>query len=128
MNTEMIFLPGFDESHVRNYFSNNSGAIKEMFTLVNDTLENDLREVLDAVQKNNIVQVQEEVHTIRPLFHLLGLLEIDQELNHFYILCMSSTAVSEIENDFKQIWPKLEGARFLINEQTILFGLETSSV
>ncbi len=126
MNATISFLPGFDASHLENYFSNDAEAIKGMFLLVNEGLESDLHKVSNAYKEEKIAELQESVHTIRPLFFMLGLPEIQKVLNEFFDLCMSASSVKEVSGAYTELWPKLEDAKSLINEQCKFFLLQTN--
>jgi hypothetical protein len=121
MNQSLPFLPAFNAPRVERYFCNDAEAIKEMFKVTSDNLCHDLNRLNSAFQENDITGIQTVIHTIMPIFNIIGLPAVEKEINNFHHLCMQADSAKGLTIAFCVLWPKLEGARVLIDKQCSLF-------
>jgi hypothetical protein len=73
-----------------------------------------------AVEANDIHLLRQAIHKIKPVFNIIGLLTVAQEVGRFYDLCLKASSVEEITGDYTELWPKLINARSLVKRQTEL--------
>jgi hypothetical protein len=128
MSQTGIFLPAFDASRIEAYFFHDFDAIKEIFKITNDNLGYDLEKLPRAFEEDDITQVQYVLHTIRPLFNFIGLPVIEQEIDTFYTRSMKETSTESLKNGFDMLWPKLQNAQKLIEEQHYLFEIQAKHI
>jgi hypothetical protein len=121
MNQSLPFLPAFNAHRVERYFCNDAEAIKEMFKVTSDNLCHDLDRLNKAFQDNDITGIQTIIHTIMPIFNIIGLPAVEKEINNFHCLCIQADSAESLTIAFCVLWPKLESARDLINNQCLLF-------
>jgi HPt (histidine-containing phosphotransfer) domain-containing protein len=126
MNQSLPFLPAFNAARVEKYFCNDFEAIKEMFKVTNDNLDNDLDMLFTAIHENDITGVQNVAHTILPIFNIIGLPAAERAVIHFHDVCMKTASTESLKEAFSSLWPQLENARELINEQCALFEMQAA--
>lgn len=114
------YLPGFDAVHIENYFLNDQKVIEEIFLISNNTIREDVGDIQNAYKAGNLYLVQEAIHKIKPVFNIIGLLSLEQEVGRFYKLCLKATSLEELKYEYAGLLPKLINARFLIEEQAKL--------
>jgi hypothetical protein len=121
MNQSLPFLPAFNAPRVERYFCNDADSIKEMFKVTSDNLCHDLNKLNRAFQDNDITGIQAVIHTIMPIFNIIGLPAVEKEINSFHNLCIQTDSAESLTPAFSALWPKLESARVLIDKQCSLF-------
>lgn len=121
MSRTNFLLSEFDTQHIDRYFGNDLQMIKEIFEIADNYFEIDLVNIRHAFYKREIDLLQNAIHTIKPTFHTLGLLNLEKEINGFYCSCIDQTCFDKLENTFLQLWPKLVNTHLLIGEQVRLF-------
>jgi hypothetical protein len=127
MNQPLPFLPAFNAPRVQRYFCNDFEAIKEMFKVTSDNLGYDLDRLAAAIHDNDIAGVQNAAHTILPIFNIIGLPAVEREVTGFHNLCIKAASTENLKEAFARLWPQLENARKLINEQCLLFEMQAAS-
>ena len=121
MNHVIKYLPGFDACHIESFFSNDSKVIEEIFLLTNCTIRDDVYAVQHSFEANDLYSVREAIHKIKPVFNIIGLLNLEQEVGKFYHLSLKAASVEDIRIEYAQLLPRLHDAWLLIAEQTKLF-------
>jgi HPt (histidine-containing phosphotransfer) domain-containing protein len=121
-SNDPFLLPVFDVAKIEQYFSNDYGAIREVFGLVHEDLPNDLAALHSAFAAKDIVAMRRTLHTIKPIFNFIGLPAVETALNDFHILCKECASAAELEQPFSHLWPQLLAAMEMIAAQHRLFG------
>jgi hypothetical protein len=124
MNQTVELLPDFDAARIERYFQSDLDIIKEIFKVTSDNLGSDLEKLENGYKTKNFNDVKEAIHTVMPIFNILGLPDVEKTINNFNELCGKSTTVDELENDFENLWHQLTNAFNLINKQSSLFELQ----
>jgi hypothetical protein len=126
MQEQLPFLPAFNAQRVQRYFCNDFEAIKEIFKVTNDNLGNDLDRLFTAIQEKDIDGAQDAVHTILPIFNIIGLASAERAVIQFHDICMKTVSPASLKEAFSNLWPHLESARKLIAEQCTLFEMQAA--
>jgi hypothetical protein len=127
MNQTVELLPDFDAARIERYFQSDFDIIKEIFKVTSENLGSDLEKLENGYNTKNFDDVKEAIHTVMPIFNILGLPEVEKTINHFNELCCKSSSVDELDNDFENLWHQLTNAFNLIIEQNNLFELQQAS-
>jgi hypothetical protein len=73
--------------------------------------------MLNAVNEKSIDGLRKALHAIRPLFYVLGLPDLEEDVKNLYARSLESETVELLTRDFMLLWQKLLNAQDLINEQ-----------
>jgi hypothetical protein len=122
MTQTINFLPSFNANHIEEYFSHDFDAIKSIFETANESLEADLDQIQSSFHNNDIESLEAAIHSIKPIFNILGLPYLEQQIISFHNKCLISSSVKSLKISFEQLWPELIKGKMLVYEQNRMFN------
>jgi hypothetical protein len=122
MSHPPIFLSVFDVPKIEKFFSNDYASIQEFFEMAYKNIGNDLSQIATSFANNDIAALRDSLHTVMPIFNLLGLQSVEQDLRSFHVLCKGQSSQTLLRDAYTEIWPKLMMAKEAIAQQHALFS------
>jgi hypothetical protein len=115
------FLPAFDEAKIENYFYLDYSSITAFFKITSENLGYYLDNIAHSFNNNDLTALKNPVHTIKPIFAIIGLPAIQQAVDIFYPLCKQGLFIEALQNPYRALWPLLQEAKEMITLQYHIF-------
>lgn len=121
MDLSKDFLPIFDVPKIEKYFFNDYTSIVSFFQITSENLHTDLSHVASAYGKKDLSALKNAIHTIKPIFAIIGLPVIQEEVDKFYMHCNKCSTIRGLKKPYHQLWANLQLAKDVITAQHIIF-------
>lgn len=122
MDRSIVFLPAFDEASINSYFRGNRAVVSEIFKITQTSLQGDLEALRSAYDARDVYGVREATHKIKPVFNIIGLPAIGEQVYAYYKSILNASHFDNIKPGFEDLWMRLLDARGLVNEQARLLS------